>query len=67
MYSVYAAALYPANTRRSPNVVTMLGQRRRRWPNIVPTLGERLLGMKNYKILYIFSHQKMQLHFAEYL
>ena len=30
----------PANTRRSPNVGTMLDQRRRRWSNIVPTLGE---------------------------
>ena len=33
----------PTNTRRSPNVGTMLDQRRRRWSNIVPTLGERLL------------------------
>ena len=34
---------YPANTRRSLNVGTMLGQRRRRWPSIVPTLSERLV------------------------
>ena len=33
----------PANPRRSPNVGTMLGQRRRRWANIVPTLGEHLV------------------------
>ena len=31
------------NTRRSPNVGTMLVQRRRRWANIVPTLAERLV------------------------
>ena len=30
----------PANTRRSPDVGTTLGQRRRRWPNVVPTLGK---------------------------
>ena len=30
---------YPANTRRSPNVETILAQRRRRLANIVPTLG----------------------------
>ena len=29
--------------RHSPNVDTMLGQRRRRWPDIVPALGERLV------------------------
>ena len=34
--------MYPANTRRSPNVVTMLAHRLRRWANIVTTLGERL-------------------------
>ena len=28
------------NTRHSPNVGLMLGQRRRRWTNIEPTLGE---------------------------
>ena len=33
----------PANTRRSPNVGTMLANRLRRWPNIVPALGERLV------------------------
>ena len=33
----------PANMRLSPNVGTMLGQRRRRWTNIEPTLGERLV------------------------
>ena len=33
----------PANTRRSPNVVLMSGQRRRWWPNIKTTLGERLV------------------------
>ena len=30
----------PANTRRLPNVGTMLDQRRRRWANVVLTLGE---------------------------
>ena len=30
----------PANTGHSPNVVSMLGQRRRRWANIETTLGE---------------------------
>ena len=33
----------PANTKRSPNVGTMLAHRLRHWPNIVPTLGERLV------------------------
>ena len=31
------------NTRRSPNVVLMLCQRRRRWPNIKTTLGQCLV------------------------
>ena len=35
--------IYPANTRRSPNVGLMLGHRLRRWSNITPTLGERLV------------------------
>ena len=30
-------------TRRSPNVCSMLGQRRRRWANTEPTLAERLV------------------------
>ena len=34
---------HPANTRRSPNVGSIMGQRRRRWANIEPTLGERLV------------------------
>ena len=40
---------YPANTRRSPTVGTMSGQRRRRWANIVPTFGEDifLLGISS--------------------
>ena len=33
----------PVNTRRSPNVAVMLGQRRRRWPNITATFGECLV------------------------
>ena len=33
----------PANTRRSPNLGTMLGQSRRQRASIVPTLGERLV------------------------
>ena len=32
-----------ANTKRSPNVGSMLAQRLRRWPNIQPTLDERLV------------------------
>ena len=32
---------YPANTRRSSNVVSMLGHRLRRWSNIETTLVER--------------------------
>ena len=32
-----------ANTRHSPNVVLMLGQRRRRWPNIETAWGECLM------------------------
>ena len=35
------AEITQKNTRRSPNVGTMSGQRRRQWANIVPTLGER--------------------------
>ena len=41
--SCFSPADFPANTRRSANVGTMLGQRRRRWSNIVPTLAERLV------------------------
>ena len=37
------AEITQKNTRRSPNVGTMLGQRRRRLANIVPTLSERLV------------------------
>ena len=33
----------PANTKRSANVGTMLGQRRRRWGNFVPALAERFV------------------------
>ena len=32
----------PENTRHSPNVGFMLGQRRRRWPNIKPALAHYL-------------------------
>ena len=38
-----ARARYPANTRRSANVVLMLVRRRRRWANIETTLDERLV------------------------
>ena len=34
---------FPANTRRSPIVGSMLVQRRRRWANIEPTMGEHLV------------------------
>ena len=33
----------PANTRHSPNVIVMLGQRCRRWTNITATFGLRLV------------------------
>ena len=44
----------PANTKRSANVGTMLGQRRRRWDNFVPTLAERFVfaGMVHTKIFF---------------
>ena len=35
-----ATDLYPANTGKSPNAVSMLAHRRRRWPNIETALGE---------------------------
>ena len=35
--------LNPANTRHSPNVVSMLAHRLRRWPNIGTALGECLV------------------------
>ena len=45
--------LLPADTRRSPNVVLMLGRRR---PNIKPTLGQCLmsvgLGQRRYPLSY---------------
>ena len=41
--AVKAVMIYPANTRRSLYVGTMLARRLRRWPNIVPTLVERLM------------------------
>ena len=34
--------VYRTKTRRSPNVVLMLGQRLRRWPNMKPTFGKCL-------------------------
>ena len=39
----WLSAAIPANTRHSPNVGSMLGQRRRRWTIIEPTLGECLV------------------------
>ena len=35
--------ILPANTRRWPGVVLLLGQRRRQWANIETTLGQRLV------------------------
>ena len=35
--------IFPANTRHSPNVASMLAHRLRRWPNIEATLGECLV------------------------
>ena len=34
------STIAPANTRRSLNAGTTLGQHRRRWPNVVPTLSK---------------------------
>ena len=45
-----ALTAIPANTRRSPDVGTMLGQRRRRWPLVVTALGD----------LFVFA--RMQQH-----
>ena len=58
-----SGTLYPANTRRSPNVGTMLGQRRRRWTNIVPTLGECFCGqdMINRSIYFTEDTRNIQL------
>ena len=33
-HTLHETSTIPANTRRSSDVVLMLGQRRRRWPNI---------------------------------
>ena len=49
-----------SDTRRSPDVVLMLGQRRRRWPNIKAALGERLvwlLGLINTPLCRLQSNQ----------
>ena len=40
----------PANTRRSPNVVSMLGRRRRQRANIETTLGQSFVGMYHRRI-----------------
>ena len=39
----YQRCIYPANTMRSPNVVSMLGRRRRHRANIKTTLGQRIV------------------------
>ena len=39
-YKKQRRRLLPANKGHSPNVVSMLGQRRRRWPDIKTTLSE---------------------------
>ena len=49
----FTISRYPANTRLSPNVGTMLVHRLRRWSNIVPTLGERLV-LAGYKLSLMF-------------
>ena len=44
----------PANKRRWPNVVLMLGWRQRRWANIKTTLGQRLVFAGMYIISGLF-------------
>ena len=58
MFSVYWVYIYPANTRHSPNVCTMLAQRLRRWPNFVPALRECLvlLGSTSFKTKMVGIH-----------
>ena len=41
--SQWPVLIYTGNTRHSPDVVSMLGQRRRRWANIETTSGECLV------------------------
>ena len=53
------AAVAPSNTRHSPNVGWMVGQRRRRWPNIKPTLHECVFMWKTLcYTLSLISRQK---------
>ena len=40
----------PANTRHSPNAISMLGQRRGRWANIETALGECLVFAGKLKV-----------------
>ena len=43
--------IVPANAKRCPNAVLMLGQRLRRWPNIKTTLGQRIM----FDGVYVFK------------
>ena len=54
------SVLSPADTRRWPNVGSMLGQRRRRWPSIKPTLGQRLVSAGKQK-LNVFDERILNL------
>ena len=46
---------YTANTKHSPNAVSMLAHRLRRWPNIETTLGECLVfaGISFQSLVYV--------------
>ena len=57
-----------ANTRRSYNVILMLGQRLRRWANIKTTLGQRLvfapmildITKNTYSLAYSYTDRVIQ-------
>ena len=53
---------HPAKTRRCPNVVLMLKQRRRRWPNIKTTLGQCLGNTSGSVILQPNVALKLEQH-----
>ena len=52
MAAAFTVNDFSANMRQSPNVVSLLGQRRRRWTNIEMTLGECLVfaGISNHVV-----------------
>ena len=47
----------PASTRRSPNGVSILGQRRKRWANIETTFGERLVYVLENNAIHHSAHR----------